>query len=199
MRAIVCALAITVALAGVSRAQIPEDHSPDNPKDNPLPTVEPPVIEPEAEGLEQDQSLVVIGKRAPSVALEDSLGRSIHLSALKGSWAVLIFTEDHRTLAPFKAIDPGLRQIGVRLYAICQDRAATLKSYADREQLPFELLSDKTGDTFRSFGLYDPGDGVIQPGIALLDPTGRVRMSALGQALHPDEVLQLARHTVTGS
>ncbi len=198
MRSMACAAFLSLFLAGIAWAQIPEGGT-ENPKDNPLPPAAQPQTEPESEGLEQAPSLVVVGRQAPGFDLEDSAGHHVRLSDLKGQWAVLMFTEDHRTLAPFKAIDAGLRQAGARLYAICQDREGTVKSYAEREQLPFEVLSDKTADTFRTFGMYDAGNGVVESGLVLLDPKGVVRMSVLGPGLHADEVLQLTRHTVNGS
>ncbi len=61
------------------------------------------------------------------------------------------------------------------------------------------MLSDPTGHVSQNYGMYGAEDEAIQPEIVLLDPKGIVRMAVLGPTLHPDEVLQLVKHAVTGA
>jgi len=150
---------------------------------------------PAESGIESD---VWVGDKAPDFELDGSQGQPVRLRDLAGQWAEMVFTENRTTLGPLKGIDADLRKLGVRLYGICKDGSAALKTYAEHERLPFVLLSDLTGQISQLYGMYDAEDGAIQPGIVLIDPQGVVRMTFLGPPLHSDEVLQLARHTVAG-
>jgi peroxiredoxin Q/BCP len=140
-----------------------------------------------------------IGERAPDFELDGSQGRPVHLADLTGQWAVMVFTESRTTLGPLKGINGELRKLGARLYGVCKDGAAALKTYAEREQLPFVVLSDLTGEISQTYGMYDADTDAIQPGVVLLDRKGVVRMALFGQSLHASEVLQLVKHSVIGA
>jgi peroxiredoxin len=142
---------------------------------------------------------VSIGDKAPDFAMDGSQGHPVHLADLKGQWAVMVFAENRTTLGQLKGIDGELRKLGVRIYGVCKDGSSALKSYAEREQLPFVILSDLTGQISQIYGMYDADNDAIQPGVVVLDPKGVVRMAVLGPALHAEEVLQLAKHTVIGA
>jgi peroxiredoxin len=200
MRLMMCSVLLVLSVASVSWAQSPGGDSEPG-KNPPQSTVSnPSETAPEPVGLEQGLgSEVVIGRKAPNFELEDSRGGRVRLSDLNGQWAVMVFVESHATLGSLKGIDGDLHKLGARLLGICQERATTLKSYAEREQLPFVILSDRPGDTFRIYGMYNAENAAVQPGVVVLDPKGVVRLSVLGPSLHPDEVLQLAKHVVSGS
>ena len=200
MRRTTFAVLLVLAVASVSWGQTPasEPGSDKNtaappPSDTPRSALEPRGVE---SGLDSEVS---IGEKAPDFVMDGSQGRPVHLADLQGQWAVMVFTGTRTTMGPLKGIDGELRKLGARLYGICKDGAPALRTYAEREQLPFVLLSDPTGQISQIYGMYDADHDAIQPGVVLLDPRGVVRMALLGPALHPDEVLQLTRHTMIGS
>ena len=110
-----------------------------------------------------------------------------------------MFTENRSALVPLKDIDGGLRKAGVSLYGVCRDAGPKLRAFAQREQLPFVLLSDRTCDVSRAYRRYDPDYDLVRPGIVLLDSAGVVRMTWPGRLRRPADVLQLILHVVTGA
>ena len=102
-----------------------------------------------------------------------------------------------RDLAPLHEIEPRLRQLGVKPYGICGDKAYTLVSFARQRQLPFVLLADVTGEVSQLYGLRDSRTLQIRPGFVLINRQGVVRMALLGQALPYDEMLALVESAVT--
>jgi peroxiredoxin len=192
-----CAVLALLLLPCVSWAQEPEapDKTPKQPSST-NPTALP--LDPEGVGA-TIESEVFVGDRAPDFELEGSQGRPVRLADLKGRWAVMVFEKSRLRLGPLKEIDADLRKLGARLYGITKDGVPALSSYAEREQLLFVLLSDWTGQISQLYGMYDAGTDAIQPGLILLDPQGVVRMTLLGQSLHAGEVLQLVKHSLTGS
>jgi peroxiredoxin len=204
MRWMTFAVLLLLVLPSVSWAQDPNPYptSVPGPEKNPSAPqpVRPSPLPLEPAGVESAiDSEVAIGDQAPDFVLDGSQGRPVHLADLKGQWAVMVFTETRTTLAPLKGIDGELVKLGARLYGICKDGVPALKSYAEREQLPFLLLSDLTGQISQIYGMYDTEHDTIQTGFVLVDPQGVVRMAILGPSLHADEVLQLVKHTVIGA
>ncbi len=197
MRRAPFALVLTLLLACSSWAQTAPDEAkkgvPEQPQANPSVPVQPMGSEPTID------SDVFIGSPAPQFKLDGSQGQVVGLDQLKGKWAVMVFSDDRAKLKPLGAIDGDLEKLGAHLYGITPDGAAALQTYAEREHLPFLLLSDLTGEISQLFGMYDLDNDAILPGIVLLDPKGVVRMTLLGQALHGDEVLQLVKHVVAGA
>lgn len=193
MRLASCMLLVLLAIAGASQAQEAPDKNP------PPPTPQTPVSPPQpGAGGPGIEGQVSVGEKAPDFELDGSQGGRVRLADLKGSWAMLIFDQSRTRFAPLKEIDGALRKLGVRPYGVCLDGIGPLKTYAEREKLPFLLLSDSTGEISQLYGMYDDDTGAIQPGLVLLDPQGLIRMVLLGQSLHQDEVLQLAKHVVIG-
>jgi peroxiredoxin len=199
MRWTTCAVVLLLGLASVSWAQTPrgaggpdKDHLPPEPPGLPKAALEP------APAQSELPSGVAVGARAPDFALDGSQGATVRLSDLEGGWAVMVFANDRSTLGRLKGIDGDVRKLGARLVGVCRDGAPALRSFAEREKLPFVILSDLTGEISQIYGMYDDRQQHVQPGIVLIDPKGIVRMAVLGPSLHADEVLQLVRHTVAG-
>ena len=144
------------------------------------------------------ESDVWVGDKAPDFELDGSQGKPVRLSDLRGHWALLVFDDSRTRLADLMAIYGDLNSLGVRPYGISRDGSAALRTFAEREKLPYLLLSDPTGEVSQLYGMYDGENDAIQPGLVLLDPKGVVRTVLLGQALHGPEILLLVRHSVTG-
>ena len=200
MRRMICTMLLLGTLVNVAWAQFPGD-GPGN-KNEQAPTGPGNALRAELQPGAAESGLdseLGIGARAPDFNMDGSQGQAVHLSDLKGHWALIVFSETRNTMAPLEGLDGDLRKVGVSLYGICRDAAPTLKTYAAHQQLSFVLLSDMTREVSQVYGMYDEDNQQIQPGIVLLDPKGVVRMTLLGQSLHAAEILQLVLHSVTGA
>ncbi len=144
-------------------------------------------------------SQVYIGEPAPDFELDSSTGRPIRLAHLKGYWVLLVFGDGRSDLAPLRDQEPELRHLGVKPYGLCADKAHVIRSFAEREKLPFPLLADVTGEISQLYGLYDGKASVIRPGFVLIDRQGVVRVAMLGLRMSWDEMLAVVQESVTAS
>jgi peroxiredoxin Q/BCP len=187
-------MVMLMILASAAWGQDPEKHPVVLPSPN-LP--QPPLVPTAAASSEYVE--LQVGDRAPDFQLDGSLGRPVRLADLKGHWAVLVFDETRTKLGRLSAVDDSIRALGARLYGICPDRVGALKTFAGREGVACPLLADPTREVSKLFGMYDDAGGTVQSGLLLVDPQGVIRGVFQGPSLHPDDVLQLVRHTVAGS
>ena len=194
MRRSLFAIVMLLALAGAARAD--EASKTRNPVPAPASPQSPITPAPQENHI---QSQVYVGEQAPDFELDGSQGRPVRLAHLKGYWILLVFADRRADLTPLKEIEPDLRRLGVKPYGICADKAHVLRSHAEREQLPVVLLSDVTGEISQLYGLYNTRMRQVRPGFVLIDRQGVVRMALLGQQLPFNEVLALAKSSVTGS
>ncbi len=194
MKRATCVLIVLLALGGVAAAQ--DEEKP--PKPLRPPRVREAPLNPAPAPL-HILSQIYIGEAAPDFELDGSEGRPVRLAHLKGYRVLLVFADGRTALAPLKDIDAELRKLGVRTYGVCREKAYVLKSYADREHVPFVLLSDMTGEISQLYGLYDAGASLIRPGYVLMDRQGLVRLALLGQSLSVDQVLDIVKGAVGGT
>jgi thioredoxin-dependent peroxiredoxin len=153
----------------------------------------------EPEGDLPNAEAAAVGAGAPEFVLDSASGGQVRLSRLKGRWAVLVFEHDGRRLAALQGIVADVGKLGASLYGVSSDGTGALKELATRSKLTFPLLSDPTGEVAQLYGMYDDAANAPLPGLALLDPQGVVRALWSGPSLHPDEVLQLVRHSIAGA
>ncbi|HEY3217270.1 MAG TPA: peroxiredoxin family protein [Candidatus Eisenbacteria bacterium] len=140
---------------------------------------------------------VYVGERAPDFELTSSRGRSVVLSKLRGDWVLLNFAEDRRRFSELRSIRDSLAELGVVMLGVCRDQPQALRTYAQRDSIPFELLADPTGEISALYGLFDFVHTATVPGFIVLDRRGVVRLGLLGQSLPPDQVAELVRFTIT--
>ena len=186
----------------MSSAALAED-----PKADQQPGGTPPVSPPEGtpdSGYPGDEGIPDVadlspGDRAPDFKLDGSRGTPLQLSDLKGHVSVLLFDTDCTLFGAFSAVSDSMTALGVRHYGVCPNAKRAMLSYAEREKLPFPLLSDPNAGVSRRFGMYDDENQTIQPGLVIVDEKGLIRMVVQGPALHPDDVLVLVRHVIRGS
>ncbi|HEY2956368.1 MAG TPA: peroxiredoxin family protein [Candidatus Eisenbacteria bacterium] len=141
---------------------------------------------------------VYIGERAPEFTLDSSDGKVIRLSRFRGDWLVLVFADRKEKLGPLASVHDELKGLGVRVLAVCREKAHNLQTYATRNRLPFVLGADWTGEIASLYGLFDGERSMISPGFLLVDRDGIVRMALFGQNLPPDQIAALVRFAVTG-
>lgn len=184
---------IVLALAAPASAQTGKQNPP-----SPTPTGAETPMSPVAQGP-HITSQVYLGEPAPDFELDSSTGRPVRLAHLKGYWVLLVFADSRTELAALREREPELRRLGVKPYGMCADKAHVIRAYAEREQLPFTLLADVTGEISQLYGLYDTRASQIRPGFVLIDRQGRVSMAMLGQRLGWGEMLSMVQSSVTGS
>ncbi|MFW6303718.1 MAG: peroxiredoxin-like family protein [Candidatus Sumerlaeota bacterium] len=100
------------------------------------------------------------GAKAPLKTLRTPQGKDFDLAAAVAEQpAVLIFYRGgwcpycNRHLAEMQDIEPELRLLGYRVYAISPDRPAKIKESSAKNELDYTLLSDSRMEMAHAFGL----------------------------------------------
>lgn len=130
---------------------------------------------------------LTVGETAPDFSLVDDSGKTVQLSAIKGT-KVIVFYRAYwcpfcvRQLADLRA----LKQEGFTILAISPDPVNRLKETKakvakdGKGEIPFALLSDPGSKTVDAFGVYDPTyagqevDGIPRASIFILDNDQKV-------------------------
>jgi peroxiredoxin len=141
---------------------------------------------------------IYVGELAPNFSLTNARGRDLKLSHFRGDWVLLSFGNTGEALAQLRSIHQDMRDMGVTVLGVARDKPQRLRTVADRDSVPFEMLADVTGEISAIYGLLDHERSTIRPGFLVLDRHGVIRLAVLGQALPPDQISQLTRFTVTG-
>ncbi|HEY5822092.1 MAG TPA: peroxiredoxin [Propionibacteriaceae bacterium] len=136
---------------------------------------------------------VAVGDLAPDFTTRNTHGETITLSDLRGTPVVLVFfpwafsgictgelCELRDDLARFDAVD-------ARVLGVSCDAMFSLRVFAEREGLEFDLLTDHWphGAIAQAYGIFDDVAGCSLRGTFVLDATGVVRWSVvngIGQA-----------------
>lgn len=148
-----------------------------------------------------------VGETAPSFVLPNQRGEPVSLEALRGRWVVLYFypkamtpgcttqacgIRDHR--AEFDAL-------GAVVLGVSPDPVARLASFAERDRLDFDLLSDEDHAVAEAYGVWGPKKfmGREYEGIHrvtfIIDPEGRIAhlIPKVNTKTHAEEVLAWLR------
>jgi len=142
---------------------------------------------------------VVVGEPAPDFDLWGSRNRELRLSRTRGDWVLLVFAERRESLGEMAPAHAELKGSGVVVLGVCHDKPQTVRTYTEKNKVPFEMLSDVTGEVSGIYGLYDGGARKILPGFVVLDRQGIVRVAVLGTQLPADHVAEIVRFTMMGS
>ena len=141
---------------------------------------------------------VYVGDRVPDFTLDGSDGKIVRPSRFRGEWVVIVFADRKEKFAPLAAIHDELHTHGVRVLAVCKEKAHGLQNYSNRQKMPFVMGADWTGEVSALYGLYDSERSTISPGFVLVDRDGIVRMVLLGQNLPPEQIAALVSYAVSG-
>ncbi|SIO86902.1 peroxiredoxin [Nocardiopsis sp. JB363] len=147
-------------------------------------------------------SHITEGVTAPTFTLQDQYGQDTALP--RGETALLVFYPlafsgiCSGELADLREHHAELKELGVTVLAVSVDSTFALRTWSDREDFPFALLSDfwPHGATARAYGVFDAERGIARRGTFLIDAEGTVRWSVLtptGQARDVTEYLERAR------
>jgi len=139
---------------------------------------------------------VLVGDVAPDFDLTSSRDRQVRLSRQRGDWVLLVFASDRDDFTDYRSVNADLTAIGVRLLGVCRDNPQTLRTVAEKNDIPFEMLADATGEISSMYGLYDGSKRCCIPGFLVLDRRGVVKLAVSGQQVPPTQVLSLTALTV---
>ena len=80
--------------------------------------------------------------------------------------------------------------LGSRVLAISCDAMYTLRAYADKEGIAFDLLSDHWphGAIAQAYGVFDELAGCARRGTFVLDSAGMIRWQQVNQINQPREI-----------
>lgn len=137
-----------------------------------------------------------VGDPAPDLGLPDVHGTPVHVAALRGTPALVVFfpfafsrscTVELETLRdnrrPFDERD-------VRIVGVSCDTVFALKAWSEQESFGFDLLSDfwPHGAAARRWGVLDEHKGMAVRGSFLLDAEGVVRWYTVNSPGHPRDL-----------
>ncbi len=130
------------------------------------------------------------GSVIPPLHATDALGKPADLASITGKkGVVLIFFRSakwcpfcQKQLIEFRDAQAPLEARGFKLAAISYDPPEVLMQFAKKQQIGYQLLSDRGSVTIDAFGLrdpqYEPGSfafGVPRPVIFVISPTGHIK------------------------
>lgn len=126
--------------------------------------------------------MIAEGTKAPEFTLPDAGGRNISLTDFTGKKVLLIFYPGDDTpvctaqLCDYRNNVSQFTSRGIAVLGISADSPESHKSFAERNQLPFTLLSDtekKTAKAYDALGFL----GMSQRAYVLVDEKGVILLS----------------------
>ena len=147
---------------------------------------------------------ITAGDAAPAFTLQDQYGQDVALADLRGGPVLLVFYPlafsgiCSGELADLDRKHADFKELGVTVLAASVDSTFALRTWSDREDFSFTLLSDfwPHGATAQAYGVFDHERGVARRGTFLIDPGGVVRWSVLtpiGRSRDVTEYLERVR------
>ena len=130
--------------------------------------------------------MLKIGDAAPEFSLSDQDGKTHTLSDYRGRWVLVYFYPKDNTPGCAKeacAIRDEwsqFKELGAVVLGVSRDSVKSHRGFADKQRLPFTLLSDESAGMIRSYGAWSKKKlaGREYMGIArisyLVDPNGRI-------------------------
>ena len=137
-----------------------------------------------------------VGDRAPNFTLSDPNGNAVSLSDFWGQRVVLYFYPKDNTpgctrqACAFGALYGEFKQRGVEVIGISKDSVKSHAGFAERQNLPFILLSDPDRVAIEAYGVWQEKTmcGKVSMGVVrttyLIDEEGRI--AAVMPRVKPD-------------
>jgi peroxiredoxin Q/BCP len=126
------------------------------------------------------------GEAAPDIALPDEGGTIHRLADQRGRWTILYFYPADDTpgctteACQFRDLHTEVRDAGADVWGISPDGAASHRSFREKFDLPFTLLSDEDHAVAERYGAWTLKQNYgreymgIQRSTFLVDPDGRL-------------------------
>jgi len=143
---------------------------------------------------------VDVGSRAPDFTLRSQSGANVSLKDYLGKSPVVLFFYPRdetpgctRQACAFRDDYGQFGALDAEVFGISSDSVESHKSFAENNQLPFDLLSDEGGKVRQLYGV--PGTLGLMPGRVtyVIDKEGNVRRifsSQLAVSRHVEEALE---------
>ena len=140
--------------------------------------------------------MLEVGMKAPEFTLQDQNGRQVHLSDYRGKKVVLYFYPKDSTPGCTRqacAFAGAVREIeaeGAVVLGVSKDSVASHRKFADKNGLPFTLLSDPQLEAIQAYGVWQEKKlyGKVSMGVVrttfLIDEAGMV--AAVMPKVKPD-------------
>ena len=151
--------------------------------------------------------MLEIGSKAPDFTLKDKEGNAVSLSDFLGKKVVLYFYPKDSTpgctrqAKAFACAYPSFEELGVKVIGISRDSVASHQRFAEKNELPFLLLSDPQLEAIQAYGVWQEKKlyGKTSMGVVrttfLIDEEGKI--AAVMPKVKPDtnaqEVLDLLK------
>ena len=155
----------------------------------------------------------LLGKPAPAFALPDQSGKTRSLQEFLGKTIVLYFYPKDdtpgctREACSFRDLLPALSRQNVVVLGMSADSSESHARFADKYQLPFPLLADRTKATLKAYHawgkkiLYGKEHEGILRSTVVIDPKGTIirhwRKVAKAET-HPSDVATFLNTSTTG-
>ena len=147
--------------------------------------------------------MIQVGEMAPEFALRDQSGETVSLSGLRGKTVVLFFYPKADTTGctaeacGFRDGKARFDEKDVALLGMSPDPVKAQSKFAEKYELPMQLLADEGHETAEKYGvwieksMYGRAYMGIDRTTFVIDPTGRVQsvFSKVKPNGHADEVL----------
>ncbi len=127
---------------------------------------------------------VEVGEQAPDFELKDQHGAPVRLSSFQGTKNVVIVFYPlafsgvcSGELSALRDDFPEITREDVELLTISVDSTFVLRTWADRDNFDFSLLSDfwPHGGIAKLYGVFDEDRGVATRGTFIIDKAGVIR------------------------
>ncbi len=130
--------------------------------------------------------MLEVGSKAPAFALQDKDGNTVRLSDFLGKRVVVYFYPKDSTpgctrqACAFAGAYGEFERLGVSVIGISRDSSASHRKFAEKNGLPFILLSDPELEAIQAYGVWQEKKlyGKVSMGVVrttfIIDPQGNV-------------------------
>jgi peroxiredoxin Q/BCP len=107
-----------------------------------------------------EEEMIEEGKKAPAFRLKNQDGKTITLTDFKGKNVVLYFYPKDNTsgctkeACNFRDEFPKFKKLKAKIIGISKDSVESHKKFADKYDLPFDLLSDESKKVLEKYGVW---------------------------------------------
>lgn len=147
--------------------------------------------------------MLTIGSSAPNFSLPDQDGKMHTLSEYRGRWILIYFYPKDDTpgctkeACMIRDAFPRFEGVHAEVFGISKDSVASHKSFSEKYELQFPLLSDENREVIESYGVWREKKmmGKSYMGTArtsfLIDPEGVIQKiyESVKPEVHAEEVL----------
>jgi peroxiredoxin Q/BCP len=122
-----------------------------------------------------------VGKPAPAIRLNDHTGKIVTLGGPTKNWSILAFYPKAMTsgctaeMCSMRDTLQDLVMVGADAYGISLDSVQEQAQFAEKQKLPFPLLSDPDGSAATKYGVLEPGAEYTKRVTFVIDDKGILR------------------------